>query len=249
MNSKQTSVIVPRIILLLGFIVLLFVIFFNKSYSSFVLDLPRWSQVLYATGTALLFFFISYISNRKGYKIIDRLTGLISLLPWFGLIEIFVAIFLVLVDFETRAARLGILINYWLSGISFLNAYQIIIIYLYPQLINEEQRTPPDPINSLPKNLQEIMNKGKQSIGMTTLGTILVGNFIILASVFFLIDMKYPLTILAIEIIAVIIITFIVRYFSILKWQKQAMQSEIPEKELKSAAKLAGLPWLNIKEK
>lgn len=249
MEQNPISTKVLRVVFFFGMI-LFFVIFLNKTFSFTIFNLPRPTQSIYALASAMLYFFASYISNRKDFKKTDRFTGLILFSPWFGVIAIGVAVFLALVDFETRAARLGILINYFLGGISFLNTYLVVIFYWFPQIIvtKEEQVSPSDSLNRLPKNLQEIVSEGRQSVDKTTISVAAVCISVVVISGFYLSGAESPLTIFVIEIIAVIIIAFIARYYAIRKWQKRAMQSGIPEKKLKSAAKLAGLPWLKIKE-
>lgn len=111
-----------------------------------------------------------------------------------------------------------------------------------------EQTLPPDPLKGLPKNLQEIMQNGKQSIDQTTINVAAICITAVVISGLFLTRLESPLIIFVAEIIAAIVIAIIARYIAIQKWQKQVMQSGIPEEELKSAAKLAGVPWPKIKE-
>lgn len=246
-NSISTKIL--RAVFLIGMI-LLFVIFLNRTFTFTIVNLPRPTQSMYALASAMLCLFASYISNRKDFPKNDRLAGLISFLPWCSVMAIGVAIFLALVDFETRAARLGILINYFLGGISFFYTYLVVIFHWFPQIIvtKEEQVLPSDPLNRLPKNLQEIVRDGRQSVDKTTISVSAICISLVVISGFYLSGTESPLAIFVAEIIAVIIIAFSVRYFAIRKWQKRAMQSEIPEKKLKSAAKLAGLPWPKIKD-
>jgi hypothetical protein len=173
---------------------------------------------------------------------------MISLLPWLGMIAICAAIFLVSVDLEKSTERLVIYLNYSLSGIGFSYTYLVILTYLYPQIMNDEQTVPRDPLSELPKNLQKLINEGKDAIAIATVKIVAIGASTIVVSVFFLGSTKFPLAILGVEALTVMIIVIIARYFVAKRWQKQARQSGISEKKLKEAAKLAGLPWMNIKE-
>jgi amino acid permease len=171
-------------------------------------------------------------------------------LPWIGWGEIVLMIFLAFINLDTKMGYWGILINYFFSLIVFASGYSVIITTLFPQAIQDirAQSQVQDPLEDLPKNIREIMDDGRTSIGMATISTLAVFIVMVVASIIFIGGLESPLVFIAIEICAVIIIGLIARFFAIQKWQKQAMQMGIPEKELKSAAELAGLPWPKIKE-
>lgn len=249
MKQAPRSTKILRVVFLVGMI-LYFVIYFSRAFTSTIFHLSQPAQSMYALVSAIVFFFSSYISNRRDFKKDVQLAGFLSTQPWFGLMAIGVAIFLVLVDFDTRTARTGILINYFLAMLGFFSAYLVIIFYWFPHVIvaSEEQTLSPDPLNGLPKNLQDIMRNGRQSIDQTTINVAAICIAVVVISGFFLTRADSPLTIFVAEIIAAIVIAIIARYIAIQKWQKQTMQSGIPEKKLKAAAKLVGLPWPKIKE-
>ena len=247
MKQKSNSTIVLRVIFFVG-MVLLFVIFLNRKFTLTIFNLSQPSQSIYALATALICFFTSYIGNRSDYKKDIRLAGMISLLPWCGLIAIGMAIFLASVNFDTRTARLGILINYYLSILGFFYAYLIIFTFLYPQVIRDEPTPPPDPLSGLPKNLREILHEGRTSVDMAAVRTVAIYLVIVIVSNIFLIGSINLLKVIIVEFCVALPLALMVRYFAARKWQDKARQLGIPERKLKSAAKLASLPWPKIKE-
>ena len=249
MKSKQKSTTLFKavnLIVIFG----LFTAFFSPSFSNFIFKLSKPSQLIYSLVCASVCFLAVYISKRRGSDKINPISKMISYLPWIGWGEIVLAIFLALVNIDTKMGHWGILINHLLSFIVLLYGYIFIITSLFPQTIQEiqTQSQVQDPLEDLPQDLREIMHDGRFSIGMAVISTLAVFIIIVVVSIIFIGGMESPLPVIAIEICTVIFIGIIVRYFAVRKWQKQAMQLGIPEKKLGSAAKLAGLPWPKIKE-
>ena len=250
MKLKQNSTALLRAINLVVIFGLL-IAFFTPSFRIFIFKLSKPSQLIYAFICAVICFFAIYIRNSKGLKKTDPTFKVSLILPWVGWGEIVLMIFLAFVNLDTKMGHWGILINYWLSLIVFMSGYSVIITTLFPQAIQEirTQSQVEDPLEDLPKYIREIMRDGRTSIGMATISTVTVCVVMVVVSIIFFIGgLESPLVVIAIEVCAVIIIGLIARHFAIINWQKQAMQLGIPEKKLKSAAELAGLPWPKIKE-
>ena len=100
----------------------------------------------------------------------------------------------------------------------------------------------------LPHNLQKIMENGRETIQTATITSLAILIGIIAITMIFIGNFESPLFIVSLEILATVLVILLVRYFAIRNWQKRAIQLGIPEKKLKSAAELAGLPWPKIKE-
>lgn len=182
---------------------------------------------------------------------------------WIGIFQAILAIlFLTLIRPRTEIAYWISYLNLMLGLMGFLIFYVVVILYIFPELpkkfqkdykVNspdklEQEKSMHDQLNRLPKNLQKLIDEGKDAIAKTTINVVAIGASIVMVSAFFLGSTKFPLAILGVEALTVIIILIITRYFATYKWQKRAIQSGISEKKLRSATKLAGLPWINIKK-
>lgn len=133
----------------------------------------------------------------------------------------------------------------------YFAVYRIIFVTAFPkskEFLNAVTQDSNDPLENLPQDLHNLVEKGKDIVAKTTLNTTTICALLLLVSVFFLGELNSPLTFMGVEVLAAIVIIIIARYIASYQWQKQARQSGIPEKTLESAAKLAGLPWLHIKE-
>lgn len=250
MKSKQkSSTLQKAVILIVSFGILL--AFLTPGFMNLIFKLSKPSQLIYAFVCAVICFLTVFFSNRKGFKKTDPTYKAALYLSWIGWGEIVLMIFLAFVNLDTKMGHWGILINYLLSLIVFVSGYSVIITTLFPQAIQEirTQSQVEDPLKDLPKNISEIMHEGRTSIGMATISTLAVFVVMVVISIIFIGGLESPLTVIAIEVCAAIIIGLVARYFAIKNWQEQAMQLGIPEKKLKSAAELAGMPWPKIKEK
>lgn len=220
--------------------------------SQFVLALL--SSFCWITSSFLFTRIPNKLEKSKSYHL--RLLGA-------GIVQAVLAIlFRTLLKPRTEIAYWAAFLNLALGLIGFLIFYIAVIFYIFPELAKkipkgykvnnsdepEQEKSIRDPLSGLPKSLQKLINEGNDAIAKTTINVVAIGASAVMVSVFFLGSTKFPLAVLGVETLTVIIILIIARYFSTYKWQKRAIQSGIPEKKLRSAMKLAGLPWVNIKK-
>ncbi len=208
-------------------------------------------QPLLALLSSISWIINAFLHNRMLNKS-DKLQNYHFRYLWAGIFQVvFAILFWTVIKPGTEIALWVINFNMLFGVLSFFILYVGVIFSLFPGLstkLPKEQDPKPDPLNDLPKNLRDLANTGKETVGVTTIKFTATCAILILISTFFLGNASAPLTFLGIETLASIIVILIARYFAAYKWQQQATRSGIPEKKLKSAAKLAGLPWINIKK-
>jgi len=212
------------------------------------------SSFCWITSSFLLTRIPNKLKKSKNFHL--RLLGV-------GIVQAVLAIlFRTLLKPRTEIAYWAAYLNLAFGLIGFLIFYIAVIFCLFPELAKkfpkdykvnnsdepEQEKSIRNPLSGLPKNLQKLINEEKEAIAKATINVVAIGASTVMVSVFFLGNTKFPLTILGVEALTVIIIVIIARYLTAQKWQRRAMQSEIPEKKLKSAMKLAGLSWINIKK-
>jgi hypothetical protein len=246
-NPKSTKFLWA--ILLIGYIGIL-VLFLNSTVTSTIFRLPKPAQSIYAIVYALICFFASYINNHRKHKQTGQLASLISLLPWFGMGGMGMAIYLAIVNLDTQNTHLGIFINYLFSVIGFTTAYLAIFTSLFPQMIQdvETQTEARDPYADLPKSLRKAVTDARTVVEKTTITTVAVFVGIAVISNILLAGSKHLLIFIGAEVFAGILIAVVARYVASQNWKKRALQSGISKKKLKMIAKLAGLSWPKIKE-
>jgi hypothetical protein len=252
MKQKPTKSLFPRIFAFIGFIVALLVP---------VIILPKlvqYQQLIYAAVCGIVCLIAYYIGNkvydRKKEKN-DRVEKIFISLIWCGIGELAVAIFIaVSTRLDIQTIVWGHMANFFLSLIGYPSAFFILLTLWFPQIIVEikpitQPITSPDPLADLPKNLREILHEGRASVDMATIKIVAIYVMaIVVVMVVSTAKSINPLGVLIIGLLAIFPIVFIIRNFAARKWQGKARQLGISERELQSAAKLAGLPWPKIKE-
>jgi cytochrome bd-type quinol oxidase subunit 2 len=252
MKPKPTKPLFPRILAFIGLIVafLVPVIILPK--------LARPQQSIYAAVCGIVCLATYYIGDkvRKHKKEKnDRDEKIFKSLVWCGIGELIVAIFFAISTYlGIQSMMWGYIANFFLSLIGYPSAFSILIISWFPQIIVETKPitqpiTPPDPLAGLPNKLRKIMHEARTAIDVATIRTAAIYVVaIVIMMVMSTAKSINPLGALIIGLLAIFPIVFIVRYFTARKWQGKARQLGISERELQSAAKLAGLPWPKIKE-
>ena len=219
-------------------------------------------QPVLALSSSFCWISSSFLINRKPNKLEKTNNYQIRFL-WAGIGQAILAIsFWTLIKPRTEIAHWASYLNLVLGLMGFLIFYIALISYIFPDLfkkfpkdfkvgksdeLKQEKSMGDDPLSDLPRNLQKLINEGKDAIAKATINVVAIGAFTVMVSAFFLGSTKFPIAILGIETLTVIITVIIVRYFVAQKWQRRAMQSGVPEEELKAAAKLANLWWSKTK--
>jgi hypothetical protein len=168
-----------------------------------------------------------------------------------GIVQAVLAVlFQTLLKPRTEVASWTAYFNFIFGFISFLIFYIVLVFYIFPSLSKKISNIESDPLSKSPSRIREIINNGRKwingSIGFTValffvIGV--VGNFVA--------DHKYNNNSGNFFFICTALgfgIAFTLGIVLTYKWQAYARKSGISEKELKSAANLAGLWWPKTKK-
>jgi len=212
--------------------------------------LSKTHHAIYAFVYALMCFSAFIFSNKRSYRHDDNTNKVLTMLFWCGVGEGITAVLFWISSYPPRLmAQLMTMSNLGLSLLSNLSVLYIAFSSFFPQLIVKSKSDTKSVVHAgLPHNLQQIMENGRETIQKATMTSLAILISIIAVTMIFLGSFASPFVIIALEILATVLVILLVRYFAIRKWQKRAIQSGIPDKKLKSAAKLTGLPWPKIKE-
>jgi len=247
MKPTPTKLTVLRILAGIGLIVILLVPFI------IVFKLHRSQQSIYAAICGVVCLVAYYVGDKVRYyqkekKDLDE--KMLKNLIWCGVGELFVALFFAAsTNLDIQIVRWGVMANLGFSMVGYSSAFSFLFTAWFPQVVVETKPvTPPDPLVSSPKNLRELLHEGRTSVDMTAIRTVAIYLVIVIVSNIFLVGSSNFLMAFIVEFCAALPLAMLVRYFAARKWQDKARQLGIPERKLKSAAKLAGLPWTKIKE-
>jgi hypothetical protein len=218
-----------------------------------VFELSRPQQSIYAAVCGVVCLITYYFGNIVRSNIrekIDRDEKILKNLIWCGMGELGVLIFFVAsTNFEIQIVRWGVMANFALSLVGYSSAFYILFTLWFPQVIVETNPiTPPDPLAFLPTTLREVLHEGRTSVDITAIRVLAVYFLVVIVANAFLVGLTNLLMIIIVEFCAALPLAMIVRNLVARKWQVKARQLGIPEEELRSAAKLVGLPWPKIKE-
>jgi len=140
--------------------------------------------------------------------------------------------------------------NLGLCVFSISVLYAALFQFFFPALQPTTPKPRPDPLEEFPATTQEVVKKGAYWVNLPTILTIcaffvigVIGMAITTAK-----SHEEALDFFLIVTGAGFLIAFVIGIIQTYRWQKWALQSGIPEAELKAAAKCVGLWWPKTKE-
>lgn len=208
------------------------------------------SQAMFAAISALAWFVSAFLASSKPYRR-NRPRNLPTRMLWIGGVQLILSLLFAL-NFTSKSwfTIYGQGINWMFGCYGFLTLYGEIVQYIFPHVLEAVSKPPSNPLAEFPATTQEVIKKGAYWVNIPAVLTMcaffvigVIGMVVTTAK-----SHDESLDFFLIVAGAGFLIAFVTGIIQTYRWQKWALQSGIPEAELKAAAKRVGLWWPKIKE-